>query len=81
MNRLKILLINVRALSSASKSFKVVQGLNHLNCDIILLQETYVSCKRQAKKFDKFWKGECFWSFGTGKSAGVAVIFAPNFIR
>ena len=35
--------------------------------------------KEQAEKFEKFWKGKCFWSFGTGKSAGVAVIFAPKF--
>ena len=79
MNRLKVLSINVRGLGSASKTFKIVQELNHLNCDIILLQETHVSCKRQAEKFEKFWKGKCFWSFGTGKSAGVAVIFAPKF--
>ena len=46
---------------------------------ILTLQETHFSCKRQAEKFEKFLKGKCFWSFGTGKSAGVAVIFAPNF--
>ena len=79
MNRLKILSINVRGLGSASKTFKIVQELTHMNCDVILLQETHVSCKRQTDKFEKLWKGKCFWSFGTGKSAGVAVIFPPNF--
>jgi len=79
MNRLKILSINVRGLGSAGKSEKIAQELNHLNCDIVFLQETHVSCKKQAEKFEKIWKGKCYWSFGTGKSAGVAVIFPPNF--
>ena len=79
MNRLKILTINVRGLGSAGKSSKIVQELTYLNCDVVLLQESHVSCKRQAEKFEKLWKGKCFWSFGTSKSAGVAVIFAPNF--
>ena len=79
MNRLKILTINVRGLGSAGKISKIVQELTFLNCDVVLLQETHVSCKKQAEKFEKFWKGKCFWSFGTGKSTGVAVIFPPNF--
>ena len=79
MDRLKILSLNVRGLGSARKSAKLVNELTFLNCDIYLLQETHVSCKKQAEKFEKLWKGECFWSFGTGKSAGVAVIFAPSF--
>ena len=79
MNRLKIISINVRGLGSARKSAKIVNELTFLNCDVILLQETHVSCKRQAEKFEKLWRGKCFWSFGTGKSAGVAVIFPPKF--
>ena len=71
--------LNVRGLGSAGKSAKLVNEFIYLNCDIFLLQETHVSCKRQAEKFEKLWKGECFWSFGTGKSAGVAVILSPNF--
>ena len=79
MDRLKILSLNVRGLGSAGKSEKLVNELSFLNCDIYLSQETHVSCKKQAEKFEKLWKGEYFWSFGTGKSAGVAVIFAPTF--
>ena len=79
MNRLKILTINVRGLGSAGKISKIVQELTFLNCDVVLLQETHVSYKKQAEKFEKLWKGKCFWSFGTGKSASVAVVFLPNF--
>ena len=79
MDGVKILSINVRGLGSAGKSFKIVQELIHLNCDVILLQETHVSCKKQAEKFERLWMGKCFWSFGIGKSASVALILAPNF--
>ena len=79
MNRLKILSLNVRGLRSSEKCRKIVHELNYLNCDVLLLQETHVSCKKQTLAFEKLWKGQCFWSFGTGKSAGVAVLFSPNF--
>ena len=56
MNRLKILSINVRGLGSAGKSEKIAQELNHLNCDIIFLQETHVSCKNRLKNLKKSGK-------------------------
>lgn len=43
------------------------------------MQETHVSCKKQAVCFEKLWDGQCFWSFGTGKSACVAVVFRFGF--
>ena len=79
MERLRVLSINVRGLGSAAKSAKIVQELSNLSCDVILLQEPHVSCKKRAERFEKLWKGKCFWSFGTGKSAGVAVIFSSTF--
>jgi len=47
--------------------------------DIVLLQETHVSCPKQAKIFERSWRGKCYCSFGTGKSAGVAVLLSPHF--
>jgi len=79
MDKLKIISLNVRGLGSSDKSAKIIHELGLLNCDIVLLQETHVSCKKQAERFEKLWKGKCFWSFGTGKSAGVAVLFSLNF--
>ena len=35
--------------------------------------------KKQTEKFEKLWKFKFFWSFGTGKSAGVAVLFSESF--
>lgn len=79
MDRLKIISSNVRGLGSSGKSTKIIQELDHLNCDVTLLQETHVSCKKEAQAFQKLWKGKGFWSFGTGKSAGVAVLFSLGF--
>ena len=50
-----------------------------LNFGIVLLQETHISCPKQAKAFERSWRGKCYWSFGTGKSAGVAVLLPPHF--
>ena len=69
----------MRGLGSSSKSRKIIQELNYSNCDIILLQETHVSCKKQAEEFEILWRGKCLWSFGTGRSAGVAILFSLNF--
>lgn len=72
--------LNVRGLGSSRKSDQLIQELSRSACDVFLLQETHVSCKKQAEKFEKAWKGRCFWSFGTGKSAGVAILLSPNFL-
>ena len=35
--------------------------------------------KQRAEAFQRVWRGNCYWSFGTGRSAGVAVLTSPNF--
>ena len=39
----------------------------------------HISCKTQADLIEKYFKGQCFWSFGIGKSAGVAIFASPKF--
>ena len=39
----------------------------------------HLSCPKQAEIFERSWRGKCYWSFGTGKSAGVAVLLPPHF--
>ena len=51
----------------------------NLDYDFFLLQETHISCKTQADLIEKCFKGQCFWSFGIGKSAGVAIFVSPKF--
>jgi len=77
--RLKILSLNVRGLGSPTKVNSLCNELELLNFDIVLLQETHISCPRQAKAFQRSWRGKCYWSFGTGESGGVAVLLPPHF--
>lgn len=79
MNKLKILSINVRELGSSRKISQIIHELSHSHCDVFFLQDTHVSCRKRATLFERSWNGKCFWSFGIGKSAGVAVIFSPTF--
>ena len=57
----------------------VLHELSLLDLDIVLLQETHVSNKTQADEISKGWIGHCFWSFGTGKKAGVAIFVSPRY--
>lgn len=77
--RLKCISFNVRGLVSPSERELISRELSRLNHDIFFLQETHVSCKKHVEAFEKLWHGQCLWSFGTGRSAGVALLFSPNF--
>ena len=77
--RLKCISINVRGLVSPSKRELISRELSRLDYHIFFLQETHVSCRKHVDAFEKLWRGQCLWSFGTGRSAGVAVLFSPNF--
>lgn len=60
--------------SGCQKSNLLSCELQQLNYDLILLQETHVHCKTHAQHFERNWPGQCLWSFGMGKSAGVALL-------
>ena len=46
--------------------------------DIVLLQETHISCLREATSFFQSWPGRCFHSFGDPRSRGVSVLLSPK---
>ena len=77
--RLKCLSINICGIGTSGKCHLVSSELFHLKYDLFLSQETHVPCKEKATKFARLQPGKCFWSFGTGKAAGVAVLTSPNF--
>jgi len=76
---LKILSINVRGFGTPAKCNLVLRELECLNYDLFILQETHVSSKQQADGIARLWPGQCFWSFGRGRSAGVALFVSPRF--
>ena len=77
--RLKCISINVRGLVSPSKRELISCKLSRFDYNVFFLQETHGSCKKHVDAFQKLWQGQCLWSFGTGRSAGVAVLFSPSF--
>ena len=76
---LKILSLNFRGFGAPNKQYTVLRELERLNYDLFLLQGTHVSTKRLADEIALCWPGHCFWSFGRGKSAGVALFVSPRF--
>ena len=62
------------------RKFKtLIRELLILKCDVIFLQATHVACNAYAKVFEHKWPGKFLWPFGTGRSAGVCLLFSPNF--
>ena len=61
------------------KTDVILHELDRLPYDFFLLQETHVSCKECADLITKKWRGDCFSSFGVGRSAGVAAFVSPKF--
>ena len=59
--RLKILSLNVRGLGSPTKVNSFCNELDFLNFDVVLLQETHISCLEKAKIFEGSWRGKCYW--------------------
>ena len=43
--------------------------------DIFFLQETHISSTKEAKLLGEEWGGKCFWSFGSTRSCGDAILF------
>lgn len=74
-----ILSLNVRGLGLPTKVNSLCRELELLNYDIVLLQETHVSYRKQAQAFERVWRGNCYWLLKTGRSAGVPVLTSPNF--
>ena len=69
---LRVSSLNVRGIAEFKKRQKVTSILEKLNSDIILIQETHLETFRE-------WKGKSFFNFLTSRSAGVAILFKPNF--
>ena len=77
--RFRILSLNVLRLGMPAKRNLVSNELAKLDFDFFLLQETHISGPQAAQKLERLWRGKCFWSFGVGRSAGVAVLVSPHF--
>ena len=63
-----------------AKRYTVLRELERSNYDLFLSQETHVSTGRLTDEIAHCCPGQFFWSFGRGKSAGLALFVSPRFL-
>ena len=70
--------INVNGVAKRHKRLRVFECLRTMSCDLFLLHESHLADHSQGKTWEKEWGGQCAWSPGSNRSAGVAVLIHPN---
>lgn len=78
MGQFKILTLNIRGLRKRSKRQTLLHRLKKRECDIIILQETYVDIQA-SRTWKKEWGGELFATPGTLHSKGNVILFKKSF--
>lgn len=79
---ISIITLNVQGFRSAEKQLTVVQWARAQNCDLLVLQETNFKQYSDVVSFKLKFQVECYFSFGTARNEGVAIInFHPGRIR
>ena len=78
MARLKTCSLNVNGIQDESKRSNVFNFLKDQNCDIFFLQEVHVSNSHEIDTWSSQWGGPAFWSCGSNRGRGVAILFNPN---
>ena len=77
-NALIVYSCNVRGMRDHKKRMAIYNWLKEKKCDIYLLQETHCHLKKDEVSWAKEWGGQSYWSKGTARSKGVAVLFNEN---
>ena len=70
--------INVNRATEHHKRLRVFGCLRAMPFDLFLLQETHLTDFTHGKVWEKKWGGQCTWSSGSNRSAGVAVLIHSN---
>ena len=72
--------INVNGAAEHRKRLKVLGCLRAMPVDLFLLQEIHLADSSQGKAWEEEWGGggQCAWSLGSNRSAGVVVLIHPN---
>ena len=78
MARLKTCSLNVNGMQDESKRTNIFHFLQNQNCDIFLLQEVHVSTSQEIATWTSQWGGPAFWSCGSNRGRGVAILFNPK---
>ena len=75
---LELLSYSVKGLKDKHKRSTTFCSLREKNCDMILLQATRCHLRKNDTRWGRKWGGQCFWSKGTARSKGVAIMFKPG---
>lgn len=78
---LKIISLNCNGIRDYDKRTFLFNYLKVLECDIVFLQETHCDNIKLAKSWGNNWDGKCFWSFGSNKSSGVAILVGKQIVE
>ena len=76
-NRLCYATWNVNGLGSPAKRKKVLGSLKSNNYHVVFLQETHMS-KMESEKLCRGWVGHVFFSEGSSRSKGVAILISKR---
>ena len=80
---LNITSLNVRGLRDNKKRENIFKWMKDKRYDVVFLQETHCHLKKDEVKWSKEWSKsnkDSFWSRGTSRSKGVAVLFNTNLL-
>lgn len=77
MIQLKIGTLNVNGLANHKKRTDIFKYLKQTDADFFCIQETH-STYELTDKWTKEWGGQAFWSHGTYKSRGTAILIKNN---
>lgn len=78
MNTIKIVTLNVNGMSRNKKRTCIFNYLRTLKADIYCIQETHGPNKHITDRWTDEWGGQAFWSYGSHKSRGTAILFRAN---
>ena len=73
--------LNVRGLRDSVKRENIFKWLKSKNPDIVFLQETHCHLKKDVNQWSKEWSGSKsynYWSLGTSRSKGAAILLSKN---
>ena len=83
-NVLNVSSLNVRGLRDNTKRRNVFEWLRNKNADVVFLQETHCHLKKDETQWSKEWSGtktHNYWSLGSSRSKGVAILFSKDMCR
>lgn len=76
-DKIEIFSLNARGLGQPTKRHKIFTWLQKQDMGLIMLQETH-STEDVEKQWRTEWGGEVYFSHGTSRARGVAILFKPS---